>query len=139
MKKVVAFALVALSLLASCSSDESISVSEEKLIRKWYFKSFKVEGETIQYDHQDCVKDYLELFPDGVYTNNYVTSCAPLNYFTDAGSWTLSGDEITFNDSGDVKIGKITQLTSTNLQITVQGDFDDDGDEETMKTNYTVN
>lgn len=139
MKKVLALAFVAISFLTSCSSDETVSVTDEKLKRKWYFRSYQSQGETVQYVHQNCVKDYFELLSDGVFTNNYVTSCGPLIYFTSTGSWTVSGDLITTNESGESKTGKITKLSDTNLQITYQGDFDEDGEEETMKVNYTIN
>lgn len=139
MKKVFAFAIVALSLVTSCSSDDSLSVTEEKLVKKWYFKSSQANGQTEVYDHLTCGKDYIEFLPDGNYSEYYVNECNPTSAGTETGNWDLEGNTVFVSLSGNSFSGKVTELSSTKLQITLVADYDDDGDTENVKVNFTNN
>lgn len=136
MKKVFALAFVALSLMTSCSSDESVSVTEEKLVKKWYYKSFQANGQTDVYEHQLCSKDYVQFLADGTYIEHYINTCSPLDTETFTGSWVLEGNTVAVSIDGDNYNGKITKITDTELQITEEGDYDEDGDDEKSRTNF---
>lgn len=139
MKKLFALAFVALSLMTSCSSDESVSVTEEKLVKKWYYKSFQANGETDAYGHQACSKDYIQFLADGTYIEHYVNTCSPLDTETFTGSWVLEGNTVAVSIDGDNFSGKVTKISATELQITQNGDYDEDGDDEKIKANFTNN
>lgn len=137
MKKLFAFAFIALSLFSSCSSDDSVNVTEEKLTKKWYYKSYQANGTTEVYEHQSCTKDYMEFIADGSYKESYVQTCSPLSIGTSTGNWTLDGNEVFIVLEGESYSGKITSISDTKLQITVVADYDDDGDDENIKANFT--
>ena len=139
MKKLFLFAFVSLSLFSSCSSDDSINVTEEKLTKKWYYKSYKVNGTTGAYEHLPCGKDYIELLPDGIYREFYINECDPIVSGTSTGSWIIDGTTIAIAIEGDSYSGKITKLSATDLQIKATTDFDEDGEDEVVLLNYTSN
>ena len=139
MKKIVFFAFILLSTLSSCSSDDSVSVSEEKLIKKWYYKSYQANGTTEAYDHLPCGKDYMEFLADGLYKEFYINECNPTASGSSTGSWVIEGSTVAVSIEGENYSGKVTKLTTTDLQITLMADFDDDGDEEKVRANYTSN
>ena len=140
MKKLFLFAFVSLSLFSSCSSDDdSINVTEEKLTKKWYYKSFQANGSTEAYEHLPCAKDYIEFLADGVYKEYYINECNPTVSGSSTGSWIIEGSTVAVAIEGENYSGIVTKLTSTDLQLTVTGDYDDDGDEEKAKVNITSN
>ncbi len=139
MKKIFSLAFIALSLFSSCSSDDSVDASEEKLAKKWYYKNYQANGQTEVYEHMTCTKDYVEFLVDGTYKEFYVEQCTPLSTSVDTGNWDLEGNTVYVTLSGDSFSGKITSISSTALQITIVGDYDDDGDEENIKVNFTNN
>ncbi|WNM17862.1 lipocalin family protein [Flavobacterium capsici] len=139
MKKLIVVALAVVALFASCSSDDSVKVTEEKLAKKWYYKSDQANGNTYPYEHMSCAKDYIQFLADGSYLEYYITTCTPLNFGTSTGNWVLDGNTVTVSIDGDINSGKITSISDTALQISVVYDYDGDGDEETVKVNFTSN
>ena len=129
--------VVALTTLAfSCSSDDGPSTSGE-LTGKWYYKEYKVAGQTIPYDdHEACGKDYIQFNTNGTGANVDVWDCeddiAPFTY-------TRTGNSITVSSDGFSDTAQITELSSTILKIKVVYDFYDDGDEQTVIEVYTRN
>jgi hypothetical protein len=139
MKKLFVLALVSLSFLSSCSSDDSVNVSEGKLTKKWYYKSYQFKGTTEVYEHMSCGKDYMEFKLDGSYVEFYINDCEPTDYGTSTGNWILEGNTVIVASNGENFSGKITKLNDTNLQISIMADYDDDGVDEKVKVNFTSN
>lgn len=139
MKKLFLFALASIAMLSSCSSDDSVKVTEDKLTKKWYYKSYQANGETEVYDHLSCAKDYVEFLPNGSYIEFYVNNCSPLETGSSTGNWDLDGNTVAVAIDGENYSGKVTKLSDTELQLTVRADYDDDGDEENVKVNFTNN
>jgi hypothetical protein len=137
MKKFNLLALAILSSFAiSCSSDDGPSTSGD-LIGKWYFKEYKVEGQTIPYDdHEDCGKDYIQFNANGTGANVDVWDCVEdIALFT----YTRSGNNLTVTSDGESDTVGITELSATTLKIKTISDFDDDGDDETVIIVLTKN
>jgi hypothetical protein len=137
MKKFNLLALAILSSFAiSCSSDDGPSTSGD-LIGKWYFKEYKVQGQTIPYDdHEECGKDYIQFNNDGTGANVDVWNCEEdIASFT----YTRSGNTLTITSDGVSDTVQITELSSANLKIKTTSDFDDDGDDETVIIVLTKN
>lgn len=139
MRKLFLFALASIAMLSSCSSDDSVNVTEDKLTKKWYYKSYQANGETEPYDHLPCAKDYVEFLSTGSYIEFYVSNCSPLQTDPSTGSWVLDGNTVAVAIDGENYSGKVTKLSDTELQLTVRADYDDDGDEENVKVNFTNN
>jgi len=135
----VAFAFTALLLMSSCSSDDSVNVSEEKLAKKWYYKSYQVNGQIYPFEHMSFGKDYMELVAGGTYVEYYINSCEPFDDGTSTGSWVLEGSTLAIAIGDGFEGGKITKLTDTELQYIENKDFDDDGDTEKVKYTFTSN
>lgn len=137
MKKVCVLSLLIFSAFAiSCSSEDGPSTSGD-LTGKWYFKEYKVQGQTIPYDdHEACGRDYIQFNADGTGANVDVWDCvediAPFSY-------TKSGNNLTITSDGVSDIVRITELSSANLKIKTTSDFDDDGDDETVIIVLTKN
>jgi hypothetical protein len=137
MKKFNLLALAILSSFAiSCSSDDGPSTSGD-LIGKWYFKEYKVQGQTIPYDdHEDCGKDYIQFNANGTGANVDVWNCVEdIASFT----YTRSSNNLAVTSDGVTDIVQITELSSANLKIKTTFDFDDDGDDETVIIVLTKN
>jgi major membrane immunogen (membrane-anchored lipoprotein) len=139
MKKLILFAFVSLSVLSSCSSDDAVNVSEEKLTKKWYYKSYQSNGNTEAYEHLPCGKDYMQFLADGTYVEYYVNDCDPIDDGSSTGNWVLDGNTVFVTIDGDAFDGKITKLSATDLQITVMADYDGDGEDEKVKVNFKSN
>ena len=143
MKKLfLLLSFVAVSL-TSCSNDDdsssSVAVNEANLMKKWYYVSYEVAGQTIPYDNFACAKDYTEFKANGVLEEYTVYSCDPIDADTDTGTWSLSGNTISGTIFGETVTGTVSSLTATTLQITDTFDFDDDGTDDTVKVNYSTN
>lgn len=142
MKKLfLLLSFVAVSLTA-CSDDDSsssVAVNEANLMKKWYYVSYEVAGQTIPYDNLACGRDYTEFLAEGVLKEYTVWACDPLDADTDLGTWSLSGNTISGTIFGETVTGTVSSLTATTLQITDTFDFDDDGTDETVKINYSTN
>ena len=143
MKKLfLLLSFVAVSL-TSCSDDDSssssVAVNEANLMKKWYYVSYEVAGQTIPYDNFDCGRDYIQFKANDVVEDYYVNSCDPLDADTDLGTWSLSGTTVSATFFGSTVTGTVSSLTATSLQITDTFDFDDDGTDETVKINYSTN
>ncbi|MFN3967312.1 lipocalin family protein [Flavobacterium sp.] len=137
MKKLSLFSLAILSSFAiSCSSDDGPTTSGD-LIGKWYFKEYKVQGQTIPYDdHEECGKDYIQFNDNGTGANVDVWDCVEdIASFT----YTRSGNSLTITSDGVSDTVQITELSSANLKIKTTSDFDDDGDDETVIIVLTKN
>lgn len=137
MKKISLLSLAILSSFAiSCSSDDGPSTSGD-LIGKWYFKEYRVFGQTIPYDdHEACGKDYIQFNADGTGANVDVWDCAE-----DVASfdYTRSGNNLTITSDGASDTVQITELTSARLKIKTTSDFNDDGNDETVIIVLTKN
>ena len=130
MKKISLLSLAILSsFVFSCSSDDSPTTSGD-ILGKWYFKEYKVEGQTIPYDdHEECGKDYIQFNDNGTGANVDVWDCVEdIATFT----YTRSGNNLTITSDGVTDTVQITELSSANLKIKTTSDFDDDGDDETV-------
>ena len=142
MKKLfLLLSFVAVSL-TSCSDDDSsssVAVNEANLMKKWYYVSYEVAGQTIPYDNLACGRDYIQFNANLVVEAYYVYSCAPLDADTDIGTWSLKGNTVSVNFFGTTVTGTVSSLTATTLQVTDTFDFDDDGTDETVKINYSTN
>lgn len=131
--KFITMALVA-GLAFSCSSSDDADTSGE-LIGKWYYKEYKVFGETIPYDdHEACGKDYIQFNADGTGANVDIWDCVP-----DAApyTYTRSGNTITITSDGESDTAQIIELSDTTLKAKRHYDFDEDGDDETVIEIYT--
>lgn len=128
-------------MLASCSSDDSgSSIDASKLTnKKWYAVSFKVLGQTIpvETDYPQCGREYIMFKTGGVFASNYFT--VDCQEFIDNGSWVLDGKTIATNQDGSITNAKINKLTSTELIVTSQEDFDEDGKLDTITLTLTSN
>ncbi len=142
MKKLLLLLSFVAVSLTSCSDDDSsssVAVNEANLMKKWYYVSYEVAGQTIPYDNLACGRDYTEFKANGVAVEYTVWACDPLDADTDTGSWSLSGNTISGTFFGSTVTGTVSSLTATTLQITDTFDFDDDGTDETVKVNYSTN
>lgn len=143
MKKIkfLTLAIVfAFGFLTSCSSDDDgFTVTQEQLIKKWYYKEYVVAGITIPYDHEECGRDYSEFLADGIFKEYYIWECDPIDSETDLGTYTLSGNVVTVNISGETYNATVTGISATTLQLSTQTDFNDDGTDETVIINFTSN
>jgi hypothetical protein len=139
MKKVFALGLGIL-MLASCSKDDEASaIDASKLPKKWYFSTTRVLGQTIPYDdHEECGKDYLEFLSSGILKSVDIWDCVS---YTDTGAWILEGNKITisFDGAAAAESGTVSKLTDTELQLTIRGDYNDDGKDETIISTFTSN
>jgi hypothetical protein len=136
MKKIKLIAMTVLSgLVFSCSSSDDGATTSGELTGKWYYKEYKVAGETIPYDdHEACGKDYIQFNADGTGLNVDVWDCTEdVALFT----YTRSGNNITATSDGQSDTAKITELSSTTLKVKVTYDFDGDGDDESVIEVYT--
>jgi len=134
LKLSVVVALITLSF--SCSSDDGPTTSGE-LTGKWYYKEYKIAGQTIPYDdHEACGKDYIQFNADGTGANVDIWDCeidaAPYTY-------TRTGNNITVSSDGESDTAQITELSSTTLKIKRVYDFYDDGNDQTVIEVYTRN
>lgn len=135
MKNLKLGAFIAVSVLvASCSSDDGATTSGE-LTGKWYYKEYRVAGQTIPYDdHEACGKDYVQFNANGTAANVDVWDCAedaaPFTY-------TRSGNTITATSDGVSSTAQIIELSTTTLKVKVSYDFDGDGDDESVIEVYT--
>ena len=137
MRKIYLVGAVALSLfLKSCSKDDGPTTSGD-LLGKWYWKEYKVAGQTIPYDdHEECGKDYLQFNSNGTGANVDIWDCTPdVGVFT----YTRAGNNITVTSDGISDTGQIIELSSTTLRVKTSYDFDDDGDEEEVIEVFTRN
>jgi hypothetical protein len=143
MKKLLLLLSFVAVSLTSCSNDDdsssTVAVNEANLMKKWYYVSYEVAGQTIPYDNLECGRDYMQFKADDVVEDYYVNSCDPLDADTDLGTWSLSGTTISATFFGSTVTGTVSSLTATTLQITDTFDFDDDGTDETVKINYSTN
>ena len=143
MKKLLLLLSFVAVSLTSCSNDDdsssTVAVNEANLMKKWYYVSYEVAGQTIPYDNLECGRDYMQFKADDVVEDYYVNSCDPLDADTDLGTWSLSGNTISGTIFGETVTGTVSSLTATTLQITDTFDFDDDGTDETVKINYSTN
>jgi len=143
MKKLLLLLSFVAVSLTSCSNDDdsssTVAVNEANLMKKWYYVSYEVAGQTIPYDNLECGRDYMQFKADDVVEDYYVNSCDPLDADTDLGTWSLSGNTITLTFEGDEPTSAtISSLTETTMQATDQWDFDDNGTEETVKINFST-
>lgn len=133
MKKIFTLGL-GIFLFLSCSSDDNGGANEAAKLtdKKWYAVSFTVLGQTlpVESDYPDCGKDYVMFKTGGVFESNYFTE--DCQEFTDNGTWTLDGKNIVTNQDGYVTNAVIKKLSATELQLTTQEDFDEDGKMETI-------
>ena len=143
MKKLLLLLSFVAVSLTSCSNDDdsssTVAVNEANLMKKWYYVSYEVAGQTIPYDNLECGRDYMQFKADDVVEDYYVNSCDPLDADTDLGTWSLSGTTVSATFFGSTVTGTVSSLTATTLQITDTFDFDDDGTDETVKINYSTN
>lgn len=137
MKKLSLLSLAVLSSFAiSCSSDDGPTTSGD-LLGKWYYKEYKVAGQTIPYDdHETCGKDYIQFYADGTGDNVDIWNCEPdVAPFT----YTRSGNNISVTSDGLTDVAQIVELSSTTFKVKVSYDFDGDGDDESVTEVYTRN
>lgn len=133
MKKILTLVL-GLVLVASCSSDDSGgSIDASKLTnKKWYAVSTTVFGITfpIENDYPDCNRDYIMFNTGGVFVDAYHDQ--DCEEFIDNGSWVMEGKIITTNQDGEITSATVKKLTSSQLEVTTEEDFDEDGEMETI-------
>lgn len=142
MKKGLILCLILSTItMSSCSdsNEEAVVVTVEKLMKKWYNKSYNINGTTFPYDsHMTCGKDNIEFSTGAVYTQNDVTACEPTETTTVTGTWSLEDDIVTVFINNITTVAKITRLSETDLQLTTVSDWDGDGQIETIKANFTI-
>lgn len=133
MKKIFTLALGFL-ILASCSSDDNgSSIDASKFTdKKWYAVSIKVLGQTIpaDSDYPECGREYIMFKTGGVFATSYFNE--DCQEFVEVGSWVLDGKTIATNQDGSITNAKIKKLTDTQLQVTTQEDYNEDGKTETI-------
>lgn len=138
MKKLIVFALLAIVSFGCSSSDDSVSVTEEKLVGKWYYSTTKVAGQTFPYDdHEDCGKDYVEFKADGTLFDVDVWDCEV--YDDLVGTWTIDGNKIVIASFGEVLTGTVKKLNANTLVVSTKYDFFENGQEITVVETYTRN
>lgn len=136
MKKLIGLGL-ALALFASCSDDDSSSVNLDNLEGKWYPVSTKVAGETFEYEHMPCAKDYIEFVAGGVYRTYEVWDCDG-NTVSDSdqevGTYSTDGNKLTVTIDGDASTVTVKKLTGSTLNVSYKYDMDEDGEDDTTVT-----
>lgn len=139
MRKIFTLGL-GLLLLSSCSSDDNGSSADVSKLtnKKWYFSKYVVLGQTIPYENDDatCGRDYNQFLSNGVLEEGYYNNC---ELYLDEGAWVLEGNKLIGSFEGDVQTATIKKLTDTALEIESKADYDEDGDEETVKVVFTSN
>lgn len=141
MKKlIILVTVIAISFVSCSENDESlITINEANIMKKWYYKEYVVSGQTFPYQNESCGRDYIEFMENDIYKEYYVYSCDPTESETDTGTWALSGTTLTVNILGENHTGVISSLTGATMQISTQGDWDENGTIETIKLNLTSN
>lgn len=124
--------LLWLLFLISCKKDNVNELyTEDQLIGKWIYNELKINGVLYNYQHQPgCKKDrfyfmnrpgqdhdYTEL----IYLNS---NCASSGTNMD---WKLLGENLFLNFGSQIFRYKILKLNATNLDLSIQIDYDKDG------------
>jgi hypothetical protein len=139
MKSIQKIFLACLAVTAfSCGNDDdNNAIDASSLVKKWYYVSEKVAGETIPYDdHESCGRDYTEFLSNGTANEVDVFGC---EIFTDTFSYAVNGNQLTVSTFGFSETVTITKLTATALELQSTYDYDDDGDTEVVTVVYTAN
>ena len=118
MKKIFMLA-VALCGLTACSSDDdkaAPAVDLDNLTQRWYYKSYKVGGETVNYEgHESCGKDYIEFLDGGVAKDVDYFDCQQ-DPAVDTGTYTATEETLTINID-EVEVYELKKLSASTLQI----------------------
>ncbi len=138
MKSIQKIIVACLAVAAfSCGNDDdNNAIDASLLVKKWYYVSEKVAGQTIPYDdHEPCGRDYSEFLSNGTMNDVDVFNC---EIFTDAYSYAVNGNQLTVSAFGFTETVTITKLTATALEVQSSYDYDDDGDTEVVTVVYTA-
>lgn len=118
MKKIFILAVVLCGLTA-CSSDDdkaSPAVDLDNLTQRWYYKSYKLGNETIQYEgHMPCGKDYIE-FQEGNVARDVDYFDCQQDPAVETGTYTATEETLTIN-IGEVEVYELKKLSASTLQI----------------------
>lgn len=126
MKKIIILFVIAFVSgmnFTSCTSEEVSPSSSSTIVGKWNYSklSYTINGVTspeIEYDENEpgCSKNYIEFKTGGVFNKGeYSGSTCVLD--SESGTWTQSGNTITFSDGTDVYTAQIVSITSTELKV----------------------
>ena len=141
MKKILTLAL-GLVLLISCSSDDSgSSIIDTTLLtnKNWYQISTKVLNQNFPFmdENPECGRDYSRFEVGGVLKDIYLNQdCEEV---INLGTWILSGNVLATNEDGNLNTLIIKKLTATVLEVTIQVDYNEDGQEETATVLFSTN
>ena len=108
---------------------------------KWYFVATSANGETEEYEHMPCGKDYMEFLPDGLLKQKSIWDCdgeTPVAFDFEA-EYTTGSNTITITVQGQTQTVNVKKLTSSELEVTYTEDYDEDGDEETVTERMSRN
>lgn len=128
MKKVIILLLSSLVLgttFTSCNdNDDPPAPAPASVEGKWNFnKLSETENGVVtlpeaDYVHEPgCIKDYIELKPNGVYNEAYYGSGCALELTT--GTWSKSGNIITITQGADIISAEVVSLSPSVLKVKI--------------------
>lgn len=126
MKKIIFLLLSTLVLgttYTSCNNNDD-SPAPASVVGKWNVsKVSETENGVVTLPEEDyvhepgCMKDYIELKPDGVYNEAYYGSGCALNLTI--GTWSKSGNIITITQGADIISAEIVNLSNSMLKVKI--------------------
>lgn len=128
MKKIIILLLSTLVLgttYTSCNNnDDDDSTATASVEGKWNVsKVSETQNGVVTLPEEDyvhepgCMKDYIELKPDGVYNEAYYGSGCALDLTI--GTWSKSGNIITITQEADIISAEVVSLSSSVLKVKI--------------------
>src|SRR5688500_4151933 len=118
MKKLFMLAVVLCSL-AACSSDDdnaAPAVDLDNLTQRWYYKSYKLGNETVNYEgHMPCGKDYIE-FQEGNVARDVDYFDCQQDPEVSTGTYSATEENLVINIDGTESY-TLKKLSASTLQI----------------------
>jgi hypothetical protein len=147
MKKRLLFFILISIVFIGCSSDSdsnSLPITEENLLGKWYYKGMTIDNGPFQNHNNSCPtsKDYMEV----LISHNAESYRHAVNCEIDAAifhSWTLNGDWLTMINQDPIVVApniyKVLSITEEQLVLRMDFHPTSPSDTEVYKYYYTRN